>query len=1148
MGSVQRATMRLEDRWESGPDPVLMTGIQALVRLPLEQRALDRAAGHDTAGFVTGYRGSPLGTYDKELQKQSKRLLEAGVVFQPGLNEDLAATAAWGSQQAGLFGDGTKEGVFAIWYGKGPGVDRSGDALRHANMAGTAPLGGVLALAGDDPSAKSSTVANASDHAFMDLEIPFLDPAGVNEVLEFGLKGLALSRFAGTWAGMKCVADTMDASASFRIDPSWRPIIPEGDFEGEDGRHIRLRDVVLAQERRLRLTRLPAAIAFARANGLDRVVLDSPRPRFGIAARGKAYANLRQAMLDLGIDDTAARLLGLRIWKVGLAWPLDAEAARAFAQGLEEVMVVEDRRSFLEAQLRDALYGTPGAPRITGKRDADGAPLLSELSELDAASIARALDARLPREGRPESMAARLAALTALAGAASAPIALRQPWFCPGCPHNSSTKVPEGSRAMAGIGCHYMATWMDRSTEVFTQMGGEGTPWLGQMAFVKSPHVFANLGDGTYSHSGSLAVRAAVAAKANITYKILVNGAVAMTGGQTPEAEMTVPRIAAQMAAEGVASVTVVSDDPDRHQGDPTMPRGVAFHHRDELESVQKALRETPGVTILIYDQECATERRRHRKRGTAAKAGRRVVINPRVCEDCGDCGVQSNCLAVQPVATEFGQKRQVDQSACNGDFSCLKGFCPSFVTLEGAEVAAHPEAAAAPTDLPEPALPSLRGEAWNIVLAGIGGQGVTALSAILATAAHIDGRPVRTIDQLGLAQKGGGVQAQIRIGAEGAAPETLAGPRIGAGQADLLVAADAIGAHGPAVRPLLSRERTAGVVNAEIAATAGFLLGTPRSEGGAILDNLRAVSRDLVALPAAHRVEEALGDAIFLNVYLLGVAFQRGLVPLSFAAIDRALELNGTAVERNRRAFALGRAAALEAPAEPAAPETLDALIARRVADLTAYQSAAYARDYAGFVARLRAAPGVDEALARAVAVQLHRLMAYKDEYEVARLHADAAWQASLDRGFTGTTRKVLHLAPPVLSRTDPATGRPAKRAFGPWMLRAMSLLRHGKVLRGTALDPFGRTEERRTERAMIREFREGLEAMLPRLEEANRDTLREWVEAWGGVRGFGPVKEASIARTRPRLAAIASRLDAPVPAAAVHTAGAAGTTVAAE
>jgi indolepyruvate ferredoxin oxidoreductase len=1135
MGSLQRPTLKLEDRWETTAEPVLMTGIQALVRLPLAQRALDMAAGHDTAGFITGYRGSPLGGYDKELLKQAKRLAEAGVVFQPGLNEDLAATAAWGTQQAGLFGDARKAGVFSIWYGKGPGVDRSGDALRHANMAGTAPLGGVLALAGDDPSAKSSTVANASDHAFMDLEIPFLDPSGVPEVLEFGLKGIALSRFAGTWAGMKCVADTMDASATFRVDPAWAPIVPQGDFEGIDGRHIRLRDVVLAQERRLRLVRLPAAIAFARANGLDRVALDAPRARFGIAARGKAYATLRQAMLDLGIAEETARLMGLRIWKVGLAWPLDAEAARAFALGLEEVLVVEDQRSFLEAQLHDALYGHPGAPRITGKRNTNGAPLLSDLAELDAAMVARALDARLPRDPRPDSMAARIAALDALTQSARPPIALREPWFCPGCPHNTSTKVPAGSRAMAGIGCHYMATWMDRSTDVFTQMGGEGVPWLGQMHFVEAKHVFANIGDGTYAHSGSLAIRAAIAAKANITFKVLVNGYVAMTGGQDPEADVTVPRIAAEMAAEGVDAIVVVSDDPSRHQGDPLIPRGVAFHHRDQLDAVQKQLRERPGVSILIYDQECANERRRHRKRGTAPAATRRVVINPRVCEDCGDCTVQSNCLAVQPVETPFGRKRTIDQSACNQDYSCIKGFCPSFVSLEGAEVAAHPEAEAAPDDLPSPMLPILRDEAWNIVLAGVGGQGISALSAILAMAAHLDGRPVRAMDQLGLAQKGGGVQAQLRIGAEGAAPETLAGPRIGAGQADLLIAADMVGAHGRAVRPLLSADRTATVLNADLAPTSGFLRGSPPSDSAGMADSLRATSRELLALPAAHRVEEALGDEIFLNVFLLGVAFQRGLVPLTEAAIGRALEMNGTDVDRNLQAFALGRAAALEEPAAPRVPETLDALIARRVADLTTYQSARYARVYADFIARVRATEGPgEESLSRAVATQLHHLMAYKDEYEVARLHADPEWQAQLRRHFTGTKRPILHLAPPILGRRDPDTGLPVKQEFGPWMLRAMSLLQHGKILRGTVFDPFGRTGERRTERALIEEFRKGLEAMLPRLSPETHGTVREWVEAWGGIRGFGHVKVRNLAATRERLAAIAARLEAPAHAMA--------------
>ena len=1137
MGSLQRPQASIEDRWELAGEPVLITGVQALVRLPLLQRELDAARGLDTAGFISGYRGSPLGTYDKELAKLGARLAEAKVVVRPGLNEDLAATAVWGSQQVHLLPGARHQGVFAIWYGKGPGVDRSGDVLRHANSAGVGPLSGVLMLSGDDPSSKSSTVTNASDHAFVDLEIPFLDPSGVQEVLEYGLKGIGMSRFSGLWAGMKCVADTMDASATVQVDAAaWAPVIPEGVDQGPDGLHIRLKDTPLLQEARLRHFRLPAAVAYARANGLNRVVLDAPRARFGIAARGKAYAMLRQAMLDCGIDEAEARRLGLRLWKVGLAWPLDEAGARDFAAGLEEVLVVEDRRPLLEPQLREALYPLDRRPRVLGKRDEAGKPLLSDLTELDAAQVARALAARIPRADWPQRMAARLAELDALAEGAREPIHLREPWFCPGCPHNTSTKLPEGSRGMAGIGCHYMVTWMDRGTESFTQMGGEGAPWIGQQPFTTEPHVFTNLGDGTYAHSGSLAIRAAIAAKVNITYKILVNGAVAMTGGQAPDAEATVPRIAAQMAAEGVARIVVVSDDPARHQGDPLMPKGVGFEPRDRLDAVQKELREIPGVTILIYDQECATERRRHRKRGTAPAATKRVVINPRVCEDCGDCSTQSNCLAIEPVETEFGRKRQIDQSACNQDFSCLQGFCPSFVSLEGAEVAKHVPAAKELAALPDATLPETPADGFNLLIAGVGGQGVTALSAILAMAAHLDGRPVRSMDQLGLAQKGGGVYGQVRIGRAGASPATLAGPRIGAGQADLVIAADLVGAHGRNARPLLGRTRSAVVVNADLAPTAAFIRdGATRYDRAGMLASLREASREVIALPGAERVVAELGDAIFLNVFLLGVAWQRGLVPLPAEAILRALELNGAQVKANQAAFGLGRAAALEVPAEPRAPETLDALLARRVADLTAYQNARYARDYAGFVATVRAAeaaatPG-EESLTRAVAVQLHRLMAYKDEYEVARLHADPAWQAELARHFTGTKAQRLHLAPPLLSGEDPESGRPRKREFGPWMLRAMGLLRHGKVLRGTALDPFGRTEERRMERALIGEFRARLTALLPRLTPTTQGALVEWVEGWGGIRGFGPVKAARLAQARERIAAVEARLDAPVP-----------------
>jgi indolepyruvate ferredoxin oxidoreductase len=1158
MGTIQRPEARLEDRYTRRGDFVLLTGIQALVRLPLLRREMDAALGWNTAGFISGYRGSPLGGLDRELERQAERLKAANVVFRPGLNEDLAATAVWGSQQAGLYpGTAKYDGVFGIWYGKGPGVDRSGDALRHANSAGTAPKGGVLALAGDDPSAKSSTITSGCEHSFVDLEIPVLDPSDVADVLEFGLKGIALSRFAGLWVGLKCVADTMDGTASVNVDPvRYATMEPAGLTPSPDGLHIRLHDHWIAQEKRLREFKLPHAVAFARANGLNRVVLDSPVARYGIAARGKAYATLRQALLDCGITDELARALGLRLWKIGLAWPLDAEAARDFARGIEEILVVEDRRALLEPQLRDALYHMDPRPRVVGKKDENGRPLLSELTELEAGQIVRALFARLPEPFRTERMRARLAELDALAAAQPDPRHLRAPYFCPGCPHNTSTRVPAGSHALAGIGCHFLAVTMDRQTDLFTHMGAEGSNWIGMAPFVTEKHVFANLGDGTYAHSGILAIRAAVAARANITYKILVNSAVAMTGGQRPDAETTVPRIAAQLRAEGVERIEIVSDHPDRHKGDPLIPPGVGFHHRSRLDAVQRALRETPGVTALIYDQECATERRRKRKRALAPQAEKRVAINPRVCEDCGECSRVSNCLAVEPLETEFGRKRRIDQSNCNQDYSCLEGFCPSFVTLVGA-TPAKPETrvvAGGPiAEMPEPKLPEpAEGEAWNILLAGVGGQGVLSLSAILAMAAHLEGRPIRAMDQLGLAQKGGGVFGQLRIGRAGAAPESIRGPRIGLGQADLLLAADMVVAHGRSARPMLGPARTVAVVNADLAPTAEFVRdpGTRYDRAGMIA-NLRTACREMALIPAASRVVAEMGDAIYLNVFLLGVAYQRGLIPLSAEAILRAIELNGAAVARNQEAFRRGRAAAWdEAAAAPPTPETkaLDALIARRVEDLIAYQDAAYARRYADFVAKVRTAEGArvgmgEERLARAVAIQLHRLMAYKDEYEVARLHADPAWRAELARSFAGTRRVELHLAPPLLARRDPATGLPRKQAFGPWVLRAMGWLRHGKMLRGTWLDPFGHTAERHTERALIEEYRAGIERLLARLSPTTHATICEWAEAAAGIKGFGHVKAANIARTRERMAAIEASLDAPpgVPAAPVEAAVAA-------
>lgn len=1106
MNSIIRADLSLEERWEAAGRETLLTGTQALVRVPLLRRELDAAEGLDTAGYISGYRGSPLGGYDRELWKQKARLAEARVVFEAGLNEDLAATACWGTQQVGLYPNPRHAGVFAIWYGKGPGVDRSGDALRHANGAGTSPLGGVLALAGDDPASKSSTVTSGSEYAFADLEMPMLDPADVGEVLEYGVKSIALSRFCGLWVGMKCVAETMDATMSLTVDPAaLATLTPNGLALPPGGLHIRLKDAALPIEERVRHFKLPAALAFARINGFNRVVQEAPNARFGIAVRGKAWSTLKQALADAGITPELARMGGLRIWKVGLAWPLDAEAAREFCRGLESVLVVEDRRNFLESQLREALYAEAQRPRIHGK------DVLSDLSELDAAMILRGLAQTLPEALRTERFAARLAELDTQRNAE--PLALRQPYFCPGCPHNTSTRVPEGSHALAGIGCHYLAKDMNRESDLFSHMGGEGAAWIGQRHFTTTPHVFANMGDGTYGHSGLLAIRAAIASGANITYKILVNSAVAMTGGQPAEGEVTVPRIAAQVAAEGATRVVIVGDDPERHRGDALIPRGVAFFPRAELDAVQRQMREIPGCSVLIYDQQCATEKRRQRKRDLAPKAMQRAVINPRICEDCGDCSRASNCIAIEPIETEWGRKRRIDQSGCNQDFSCVEGFCPSFLTLEGAEPARPPTPVIA-EGTPLPVLPEAApGEAWNILLAGVGGQGVTAVSAILAMAAHAEGRPVRTLDMLGLAQKGGGVYAQLRIGRAG---ESVPSPRIGQGQADAMIAADLVGAHGRVARPLLGAARTRVVLSTDVSPTGRFVLDTEtRDDPAAMLASVQEVAREVTALPAARTIERDFGDLIFLNIYLLGAAFQRGLIPMSREALLRAIELNGAAVPKNLAAFEAGR---LAAEAEPPATESLAAMIARRVADLTAYQSARYAARYGTFIARVQAAePPGETRLTRAVATQLYRLMAYKDEYEVARLHSDPAWRAQLTAGFTGTTRINLHLAPPLLARPG-SDGRIRKMRFGPWMLRVMGGLRHGKALRGTVLDPFGHTAERRMERALIGEYRAGIERLLASLHPTTYARACEWAEAASGIKGFGHVKLRNIEATRAR------------------------------
>ncbi|MBJ7533680.1 indolepyruvate ferredoxin oxidoreductase family protein [Rhodomicrobium vannielii ATCC 17100] len=1131
-------SISLDDKYRVDQGQVFVTGVQALVRLPLLRRQIDVAMGLDTAGFISGYRGSPLGIYDKQLWQEKKRLAESHIVFQPGVNEELAATAVWGSQQASLFPGARHDGVFGIWYGKGPGVDRSGDAFKHANFFGTAKNGGVLALAGDDHSCKSSTLPNQSDFAFADAEIPVLSPADIAEIIEFGIKGFDLSRFAGLWVGLKAISDTMDASATVRIDPlRYRSFAPYGVAEPLGGRNARFGRTPPEQEEIHRHFRLPAAMAFARENGFDRLAIDSSAARFGIAASGKAYLHVRQALRDLGLSDAEGAALGLRVYKIGLVWPLEDHSARAFANGLETVLVVEERRDMIEHQLRAALYGLPDGrrPRILGKRDLDDRPLINDVLDIDTAHVTRAILRVLPeamKTPRMKTAEARLA--EAAQQAAAAPIHLRTPYFCSGCPHSTSTKVPDGSRGMAGIGCHYLATMMDRNTDVYTQMGGEGVLWVGQAPFTEEIHVFANLGDGTYFHSGSLAIRQAIAAGANVTYKILYNDAVAMTGGQPVDGQLTVPQIAAQMRAEGVSRIAIVSDDPDRHRRDPVIPAGTSFDHRSRLDAVQQELRSVPGVSVLVYDQVCATEKRRRRKRGLMEQSDRRLLINTSVCEGCGDCSRASNCLSVEPVETEFGRKRRINQSTCNQDATCVDGFCPSFVSVYGG-TRKRAQAAHTSPDMPDPALPAIPEDGYNILMTGIGGLGITSLAAMLGMAAHLHNRQVRIVDQIGLAQKGGGVYSHLRIGE----PQTeLFSPRIGAGQADLVLAADIVVAHGKNGLPMMSEARTAVVADPRITPTAEFVRDNAVAfDVPAMTARLGKRARAVHECPAQGIAVALVGDAIFANMVLTGFAWQKGLIPLERGAILRAIELNGASVDANKRAFALGREAALWPdriaallnPA-PKLAQTLDDIVGLRAAELAAYQDVAYAARYLAFVVRVRAreiavAPQ-SEALTRAVAQSLFRLMGIKDEYEVARLYTDGTFAEQIRAEFDGDVKLKFHLAPPIFGRRDPDTGQLKKMTFGSWMLPVLRVLAKGKRLRGTWFDPFARLAERKAERALLADYEARVERLLPSLTRANLGLAAAYAAVPDIIRGFGHVKEANIVKAKARYAELEAAL----------------------
>ena len=1156
-------TVTLDDKYALANGRAFMSGVQALVRLPMLQRVRDLAAGLNTAGFISGYRGSPLGGYDQALVAAQKHLHAHHIVFQPGVNEELGATAVWGTQQLDLYPKTNKyDGVFGIWYGKGPGVDRSGDVFKHANMAGTAKHGGVIAIAGDDHISKSSTAAHQSDHIFKACGLPVFFPSDVQGILDMGLHALALSRFSGVWAGMKTIQEVVESSASVSIDPDRVKIIIPEDFQmPPGGLHIRWPDAPLEQEARLMDYKWYAALAYVRANKLNYNVIATPQDRFGIIASGKAFNDTRQALADLGLDDAICQRVGIRLHKVNVVWPLEATITRDFAQGLQEILVVEEKRQVIEYQIKEELYNwrSDVRPNVLGKfdepeGDTDGGEwsrpnpsdnwLLRAKADLTPAIIARAIAKRLKKLPMPEDVLARmetrLAVLDAKERAAlevQSDTGERAPWFCSGCPHNTSTRVPEGSRAVAGIGCHYMTVWMDRSTSTFTQMGGEGVPWVGQQPFTTDKHIFANLGDGTYFHSGLLAVRMSIASGVNITYKVLYNDAVAMTGGQRvgERAEgHTVIQIMNSLTSEGVAKLVIVTDEPEKYDGMDLVP-GVTVHHRDELDRIQREFRELKGTTVIIYDQTCATEKRRRRKRGTMAEPDKRVVINELVCEGCGDCSVQSNCLSVEPIETEFGRKRTINQNSCNKDFSCVKGFCPSFVSVEGGQLKKPAKAKKgqlnALGEIPMPTLPPAD-NAWGIVVGGVGGTGVITIGSLLGMAAHLEGKGVVTQDAGGLAQKGGATWSHIQIANT---PEAIYTTKVDTAKADLIIGCDSIVAANKSTLAMMQPGRTFVALNTHATPTAAFVTQPDWQFPAGSCESAitAAVGLDHMGIFDAEQVAvKALGDSIYTNPLLLGYAWQAGRVPLSLDALMRAMELNGVQIDNNKAAFEWGRRCAHDLAAvqahlqvgavasqviEFAKRTSLGEMVSQRVNFLTNYQNAGYAAQYQSLVDRVKAAevPLGRTTLTEAVARYYFKLMAYKDEYEVARLQIDKAFLARIGAQFEGNYKLHHHLAPPLFSGKNDA-GELKKSKFGPWVRVGFHLLAPLKVLRGTVFDPFGYTQERREERALVHEYRAAIEGMLPKLSAENRDAAVSFAKVPEQIRGYGHVKARHLKTAR--------------------------------
>jgi indolepyruvate ferredoxin oxidoreductase len=1154
---INQGPISLDQKYTQDTGHVFLTGIQALVRLPMAQIRRDRAAGLNTAGFISGYRGSPLGGYDQQLFAARKHLEQYNIKFQPGVNEDLAATAVWGSQQLNLSPGSNYDGVVGIWYGKGPGVDRCGDVFRHGNTAGSAKNGGVLCLAGDDHGAKSSTVPHQSDHAFISALMPYLYPSSIHEMIEMGLLGIAMSRYSGCWVGMKVITETVETTAEIDLTDEMTPFVIPTDFEmPKGGLNLRWPDDRYEQDRRLQDYKGFAAIAFARANKVNRITMDSPNARYGIMASGKSYEDIRQALRELGITEEVAAKIGLRLYKIGMPWPLEPEGVRQFAVGLEEIFIVEERREIVENQVKQELFNWRDdvRPRIVGKMDDHDKRFLTFAAELSVSSLASSLTERLLRLNLNPEIANMLRAKAdwfngreATQMQATSPVT-RTPYFCSGCPHNTSTKVPEGSRAFAGIGCHFMALWMDRSTETFTHMGGEGVPWVGVAPFTKEQHVFANLGDGTYFHSGSLAIRQAVASGANITYKLLYNDATAMTGGQHVDGELSPQQVTFQLHAEGIRHIYLVSENPQLYPASDIAP-GVITRHRDELDAVMKECRELKGTSAIVFVQTCAAEKRRRRKRGLMEDPARRVMINPAVCEGCGDCSVQSNCISVEPLETEMGRKRTINQSSCNKDYSCLKGFCPSFVTIDGGKPRRRAPAELGDIGaLPEPASRPALDKPYNIAVAGVGGTGVLTIGALLGMAAHIEGKASMILDMSGLAQKGGAVLSHVRLSGHTA---DVTCSRIVTGTADLVMAADEIVAASKDMMTLCESSRTTGIINSHLIPTADFILNRDFNfqsrKVNSVLEN--SLRKESSFFDFTKPAEVLLGDSIATNIMMMGYAWQKGLLPLSAEAIERAIEVNGVSIKMNTQAFRLGRLAAadparLEAMMEGQdaahAPKSLDAMtldeiVAHRSELLTHYQSKRLATRYRKLVDKVRAAAtdgGYGEALPRAVAINYAKLLAYKDEYEVACLFTDGKFERQLRDQFEGDFKFSFNLAPPIFGGGKDALGRPKKRAFGAWMLPVFRTLAKFRFLRGTALDIFGYSADRKMERDLIAGYEKDVATVLSLLSPVNADIAVELLSLPDRIRGYGPVKEKAVNDAKARYAQLAADLVNPPPA----------------